>query len=177
MLRLATTLLAFSVGGAAFAQPSVPAPSGESATSIPNTVQVNDNGRYHPDYSRANVPPDESPYVRPRYGSLLTNGSPYGSPGEIPNDNTGAQWQPGGAAGRIGSPYYYSTPGSNGPLYTVHQGGHSWSVDNSAYQYHFGPGYYRHTESGHYRFPYYTYRAPWYFPGHPIYTRFTNNPW
>jgi Fur family ferric uptake transcriptional regulator len=44
-------------------------------------------------------------------------------------------------------------------------------------RHNFGPGYYRHSEGGHYRFPYYTYRAPWYFPGHPIYNRDTNRPW
>lgn len=45
------------------------------------------------------------------------------------------------------------------------------------YLYHFGPGYYRYQEAGHYRFPYYSYRRPWYFPGHPSYNRDTNIPW
>jgi hypothetical protein len=97
----------------------------------------------------------------------------------VPGVNNGpTAWQPGGYEPRNGRPYYYTTPGRNQPLYTVH--GYSrtpWAIDHSAYQYHFGPGYYRHSEGGHYRFPYYTYRAPWYFPGHPIYNRDTNRPW
>jgi hypothetical protein len=87
-------------------------------------------------------------------------------------------WQPGGYEPRYGRPYYYTTPGRHQPLYTVHGDSRTpWAIDHSAYQYHFGPGYYRHSEGGHYRFPYYTYRAPWYFPGHPIYNRDTNRPW
>lgn len=104
----------------------------------------------------------------PYYGSTVVPGINYG-----PN-----AWQPGGYTARRGRPYYYTTPGRNQPLYTVHEvSGTPWAFDHSAYQYHFGPGYYRHSEGGHYRFPYYTYRAPWYFPGHPIYNRDTNRPW
>lgn len=68
-------------------------------------------------------------------------------------------WQPGGYEGRVGSPYYYSAPA--GDPYTVH----------------FGPGFYRSGEYGHYRFPYYSYRRPWYYPGQPVYNRDTNLPW
>lgn len=46
-----------------------------------------------------------------------------------------------------------------------------------AYTTHFGPGFYRYGESGHYRFPYYSYRRPWYFPGHPTFNRNTNLTW
>lgn len=115
--------------------------------------------------------------VRPRYGSLYSHGAYH--PQMIPAaQGTSNGYQPGGAPGRVGSPYYYSTPGQNGPLYQVHQmSGTPWGTDHSVYQYHFGPGHYRTQESGHYRFPYYSYRAPWYFPGHPIYNRFTNQPW
>ncbi len=43
--------------------------------------------------------------------------------------------------------------------------------------YHFGPGYYRSGDYGHYRFPYYSYRRPWYHPGFAGYNRDTNLPW
>ncbi|MCA9072836.1 MAG: hypothetical protein KDA84_28125 [Planctomycetaceae bacterium] len=106
--------------------------------------------------------------VPPYYGSTV-----------VPGINTGpTAWQPGGYSARRGSPYYYTTPGRNQPLYSVHEmSGTPWAFDHSAYGYHFGPGYYRHSAGGHYRFPYYTYRAHWYFPGHPIYNRDTNRPW
>lgn len=45
------------------------------------------------------------------------------------------------------------------------------------YAYHFGPGFHRHSDHAHYRFPYYTYRSPWYHPGHASYNRDTNFPW
>ncbi|MBL4883981.1 MAG: hypothetical protein JKY95_05535 [Planctomycetaceae bacterium] len=45
------------------------------------------------------------------------------------------------------------------------------------YQYHFGPGFYRSSEYGHFRFPYYSYRRPWYHPGFAGYNRDTNMPW
>jgi hypothetical protein len=97
----------------------------------------------------------------------------------VPGFDAGPKaWQPGGYEARSGRPYYYTVPGRNKPLYSVHQYSPTrWAIDHSAYQYHFGPGYYRHAEGGDYRFPYYTYRAPWYFPGHPIYNRDTNRPW
>jgi len=45
------------------------------------------------------------------------------------------------------------------------------------YTWHFGPGYYRYAEHGHFRFPYYSYRRPWYFPGAPVFNRDTNFAW
>ncbi len=65
----------------------------------------------------------------------------------------GGNWQGGGMAG-----------GSGGP------GG-------DPYNYHFGPGYYRSGEYGHFRFPYYSYRRPWFFPGFPGFNRDVNLPW
>ncbi len=50
-------------------------------------------------------------------------------------------------------------------------------LPGNPYLYHFGPGFYRFQEAGHYSFPYYSYRRPWYFPGHPSYNRDTNIPW
>ncbi len=45
------------------------------------------------------------------------------------------------------------------------------------YTTHFGAGYHRNTVQGHYRFPYYSYRRPWYFQGPPSYNRDTNLAW
>lgn len=45
------------------------------------------------------------------------------------------------------------------------------------YTYHFGPGHYRRYEHGHHRFPYYSYRRPWYYPGQPVFNRDTNFAW
>ena len=38
---------------------------------------------------------------------------------------------------------------------------------------HFGPGNYGPEGPGHYRFPYYSYRRPWYTPGPPVFNRNT----
>ncbi|MBW3542136.1 MAG: hypothetical protein KY476_17840, partial [Planctomycetes bacterium] len=90
-------------------------------------------------------------------------------------------WQPGGYEGRIGSPYFYSTSddwsgqyrGYGGFLYvpptrlrsqTVEVPGVDGDVEYrlkvqeglDPYTYHFGPGFYRHATTGHYRFPYYS---------------------
>lgn len=67
--------------------------------------------------------------------------------------------QPGGG---FGAPNFAAMPGQ---------------LPGDPYYYHFGPGFYRYQEAGHYRFPYYSYRRPWYFPGHPSYNRDTNIPW
>lgn len=45
------------------------------------------------------------------------------------------------------------------------------------YNYHFGPGYYRSSEYGHFRFPYYSYRRPWFHPGFAGFNRDVNLPW
>ena len=85
-------------------------------------------------------------------------------------------WQPGGYERRIGSPYYYSARGfASGREFSPYGGIHAAGGD--PYTRHFGPGFYRHAEYGHNRFPYYSYRRPWYTPGHPVYTRDTNLPW
>lgn len=117
-------------------------------------------------------------------------------------------WQPGGAAGRVGSPYYYRASGPfDGYVAGSHAGWHGggwhaggygrgygggydggwpapsggWAsghgYSGGAYVHHFGPGYYRHSERGHYRFPNYSYRRPWYFQGPPTFNRDTNFAW
>jgi len=45
------------------------------------------------------------------------------------------------------------------------------------YWYHFGPGNYGPSGLGHYRFPYYSYRRPWYTPGLPVFNRNTDLVW
>jgi hypothetical protein len=109
-------------------------------------------------------------------------------------------WQPGGYEGRIGSPYFYSVPaagyrfagygefggcGCGGRHHSGwrrnasaghYGGGYGWGVYDP-YAYHFGPGYYRYAEHGHFRFPYYSYRRPWYHPGPPVFNRDTNFAW
>ena len=54
---------------------------------------------------------------------------------------------------------------------------HGWVAGGDPYTYHFGPGFYRRSEHGHYRFPYYSYRRPWYHPGAPVFNRDTNFAW
>jgi hypothetical protein len=61
--------------------------------------------------------------------------------------------------------------------YAANSGISGGAPGGDPYQYHFGPGYYRSGEYGHYRFPYYSYRRPWYHPGFAGYNRDTNLPW
>ena len=78
----------------------------------------------------------------------------------------GPYWAPGGYEARVGSPAYYHDPA-----------GGQYQVSGNPYQDHFGPGFQRNSLHGHYRFPYYNYRAPWYFPGRAVYNRDTNFAW
>lgn len=64
-------------------------------------------------------------------------------------------------------------PAANGASYAALPG----QLPGNPYYYHFGPGFYRQQEAGHYTFPYHSYRRPWYFPGHTSYNRDTNIPW
>ena len=78
----------------------------------------------------------------------------------------GLHGAPGGDEARTGSPVYYHDPA-----------GGRYQVSGDPYQDHFGPGFHRHSLYGHYRYPYYNYRAPWYFPGRAVYNRDTNLAW
>lgn len=78
----------------------------------------------------------------------------------------GPHWAPGGYEARVGSPAYYHDPS-----------GGQYVVTGEPYYDHFGPGFQRNSIHGHYRFPYYNYRAPWYFPGRAVYNRNTNFAW
>ena len=91
------------------------------------------------------------------------------SPGGYAGSATGVggpHWAPGGYEARTGSPVYYHDPA-----------GGQYQVSGDPYQDHFGPGFQRSALYGHYRFPYYNYRAPWYFPGRAVYNRDTNLAW
>ena len=95
-------------------------------------------------------------------GMTLDPGFGYGDYGSVGSGYGGM----GGGGG-----YGYGTGG--GSSYAAQPG----QLPGDPYHYHFGPGYYRQQEAGHYRFPYFSYRRPWYFPGHPSYNRDTNIPW
>lgn len=90
-------------------------------------------------------------------------------------------WQPGGDEARVGSPYFYSgvhAPfAGRRPHARMQLPPMDWAVSTDPYTHHFGPGFYRHFEYGHHRFPYYSYRRPWYFPGPAVYNRDTNLAW
>ena len=92
------------------------------------------------------------------YGTLPQNYADYTS--------AGPHWAPGGYEGRVGSPVYYHDPA-----------GGQYVVTGNPYYDHFGPGFHRSSLQGHYRFPYYNYRAPWYYPGKAVYNRDTNYAW
>lgn len=87
-------------------------------------------------------------------------------PGAGPGPGVGPFWAPGGYEARQGSPYLYHDP----------RGG-QYVITGNPYVDHWGPGFHRHSLHGHYRFPYYTYRAPWYYPGRAVYNRDTNFAW
>jgi len=80
--------------------------------------------------------------------------------------STGSHWAPGGYEPRTGSPVYYHDPA-----------GGQYETTGDPYHDHFGPGFHQDSLHGHYRFPYYNYRAPWYYPGRAVYNRDTNFPW
>ena len=94
-------------------------------------------------------------------GGYQSGGAPYSN-----GDSPGPHWAPGGYEARVGSPAYYHDPS-----------GGNYVVTGNPYNDHFGPGFQRNSLHGHYRFPYYNYRAPWYFPGKAVYNRDTNFAW
>jgi hypothetical protein len=89
----------------------------------------------------------------------------YGQGGVAPLPTFAGDGLPGGYENRIGSPYHYTggypRAGYGGDVYTNH----------------FDPGFHRNGQAGHYSFPYYSYRRPWYHPGPPVYNANTNLPW
>ncbi len=103
--------------------------------------------------------------VQPPMGSPYQMMSPGGYAGSAYGVG-GLYGAPGGYEARVGSPAYYHDPA-----------GGQYQVSGDPYQDHYGPGFQRHSLHGHYRFPYYNYRAPWYFPGRAVYNRSTNFAW
>ena len=141
--------------------PLAPLPQGGSLSGAPTTI-YSQPGYSQPGYT---VPPAPAPYA-----SYSSTGSSYGPPTSYYTaQGSGAAaiyGTPGGYEARIGSPYHYFDP-SGGQYVTT----------GNPYTDHFGPGYHRHSLHGHYRFPYYNYRAPWYYPGRAVYNRDTNFAW
>lgn len=122
--------------------------------------------------------------------------APYAGGGYVGTGSGLAPAFDGGVGASYGGPGYgapgYGGPGYGDPGFSGYSGGLilgggvaggaqmaavPGTLPGNPYLYHFGPGYYRYQEAGHYRFPYYSYRRPWYFPGHPSYNRDTNIPW
>lgn len=146
------------------------------------------------------IPSPQAPAAAPR---RAVQGAQYPSPAPMaPISPRGPYWAPGGdmySGTRIGSPYYWSAPGAYGysapygggygagwpaPAgygvgfgYGLGYGGAYSGAGVDPYTYHFGPGFHRSADQAHYRFPYYSYRQPWYTPGPPSYNRDTNFPW
>lgn len=190
-----TALAAFGFAAAlnatpAFAQTTVPAPvfmNADEQVEVDPRI-VNKNYGDHPQvpvFSARPLRPEEvipeTPYTPPRQFKPMGSGLPYVQSymnrsievtpsGDFPGTTHYGFHAPGGYEPRIGSPYYYD--GGLGPAAVTTQ-----SAGGDPYGYHFGPGFYRSQELGHYRFPYYSYRRPWYHPGFANYNRDTNFHW
>lgn len=140
-------------------------------------------------------PPANQPAANP---DVLTNPVPGYQGG--PYVRGGNQyWLPNNTVPQVGSPYYYSATQGAGGVYGMTspkvgiRAGQTWfgGYDEAntgmqtqslmgagdPYTRHFGPGFYRSNEYGHYYFPSYSYRRPWYNPGAPTYNRDTNYRW
>jgi hypothetical protein len=85
--------------------------------------------------------------------------------GAYPAATMGGYWVP----AYYGSALYHGSMGYGG--WGAPAGG------GDPYMDHFGAGFHRHSNQGHFRFPYYNYRSPWYSPGPPSFNRDTNFPW
>ena len=118
-----------------------------------------------------------------------------GAAGVIAPVVQGGYGLPGGYANRLGNPYFYTGAGAGygvapqavavpqaGVGVAPYGGAVGLGVGSAAaggdvYSTHFGPGFHRNQQFGHYRFPYYSYRRPWYHVGPPAYAADTNFPW
>lgn len=109
------------------------------------------------------APEGVRPEIGPGTPAVMDPPASYYQPRPMP---PGYYWAPGGYEPRVGSPYHYFDP----------RGG-EYRVTGDPYSDHFGPGFHRNQLHGHYRFPYYSYRAPWYYPGRAVYQRDTNFAW
>lgn len=127
--------------------------------------------------------PVNGPYWAP--GGDVYSGMRTGSPYYWSAPGNGA-YGPAGYGAASGYGGYGAAPGWGAGYGTGYggagagygYGGGYGSGGMDPYMYHFGPGYYRTgAEQGSYRFPYYSYRRPWYTPGPASYNRDTNLPW
>jgi len=110
----------------------------------------------------------------PAYGPPAGHGAPWSSAACGCQHRTGG-WEAyaGGGLPGYGQPVYGTFGGHGG--WGGYGGWGGWG--GNPYVYHFGAGFHRHSSQGHYRFPYYNYRSPWYSPGPPSFNRDTNFPW
>ncbi|MDZ4684779.1 MAG: hypothetical protein SH850_06775 [Planctomycetaceae bacterium] len=164
MLSTAVTLPAWGDAPSAAILPPAPMPDGPAAptlTPIPSHAPV--TPYYAPSTTLA---PATQAWADQAYPASPGGYPAYSTPGAGPGAGVGPFWAPGGYEPRIGSPYYYHDPN-----------GGQFANTGNPYDDHYGPGFHRHSLHGHYRFPYYTYRAPWYYPGRAVYNRDTNQPW
>ncbi len=120
-------------------------------------------------------------------GGTVASGYTGGNP-QLDRYSAGAGCGNGSVAGRANFGYgaQFGQGGYNDNGYNVNSYNNGGYADGAAmsggaggdpYQYHFGPGFYRSGEYGHFRFPFYSYRRPWYHPGFAGYNRDTNLPW
>ena len=100
----------------------------------------------------------------------------YGGYGASPAISGGYGYGPAAGGWNTGYGSGYSYGAGRGYYGGVYGGSGYGGMD--PYTYHFGPGFYRNGgDVGSYRFPYYSYRRPWYTPGPASYNRDTNMPW
>lgn len=132
---------------------------------------------------------NQNAYGHPAYGQNMQGQNAYtqngyGQNGYAQNGYTQDSYIQGyGPQGNYGYEAYgnngygaYDAYGyQNGGGYANGAGGGGAGGD--PYNYHFGPGYYRSSEYGHFRFPYYSYRRPWFHPGFAGFNRDVNLPW
>ncbi len=123
--------------------------------------------------------PGATVYVQRGSGPYVSG--PYGSYGAGQHDF-------GEAANGAGSSYGYGSYGTGSYGYGSkwYMANYNWPnsassanvpANSDPVNFHYGPGLHRSGVSGHYRFPYYSYRRPWYHPGDASFQRNTQFPW
>lgn len=135
---------------------------------------------------------NQNAYNQPAYGQNMQGQNAYtqngyGQNGYAQNGYTQDSYVQGygpqgnygyGAYGNNGYGAYDAYGYQNGGGYANGAGGGgAGGAGGAPYNYHFGPGYYRSSEYGHFRFPYYSYRRPWFHPGFAGFNRDVNIPW
>lgn len=158
------------VAGKSTAHRSV-VPASETTIAVPQRL----TGFYHPNGVGVRAISDLG--VDPAVPTpLVAPGAPAGPIAPVP---PGAPPMTGGFYGQAGCgcgvPYpMYGAPG----LAVGGYGPYGFDAPVDPYTMHFGPGFHRYNiPDGHVRFPYYSYRRPWYTPGSPSFNRDLNLPW